>query len=249
MDRSSDSPTRVLVVDDDRAFVGVLAMTLASVDCEVHIAYDGGTALRRYADSQPDAVILDLGLPDLSGEEVCRGIRASGATPILVLSGRKEEKEIARLLDAGADDYLTKPFGSSELLARVRALLRRAAPAQRRRIVVDGLVVDVAGHQATANGSTLELTPIEFRLLERLASREGELVPHGDLLAAGWPDGRRADPQSLRPHLARLRRKLVRGGAPDLKSVRGLGYRLSTLGKRSVTGGREAEMRAVPAGR
>lgn len=225
--RAPERPTRVLVVDDDRAFVGVLAMTLAGADCEVHIAYDGATALRRYADSHPDVVILDLGLPDLSGEEVCRRIRAAGGTPILILSGRKEEKEVAHLLDAGADDYLTKPFAQSELLARVRAALRRAAPGARARIVVDGLVVDAARHQVTANGRSVQLTPTEFRLLERLAAREGELVTHEELLAAGWPDGREADPQSLRPHLARLRRKLVHGGAPHLRSVRGLGYALS----------------------
>lgn len=224
--RAGDSPTRVLVVDDDRAFVGVLAMTLATADCEVHIAYDGATALRRYADSHPDLVILDLGLPDLSGEEVCRRIRAAGGTPILILSGRKEENDVARLLDVGADDYLTKPFAQSELLARVRAALRRAVSGTRSRIVVDGLVVDAARHQVTAHGRSVQLTPIEFRLLERLASREGELVTHGELLAAGWPDGRDADPQSLRPHVARLRKKLAHGGAPGPRSVRGLGYRL-----------------------
>ncbi len=226
MPRAGDPPTRVLVVDDDRAFVGVLAMTLANADCEVYIAYDGATALRRYADSHPDVVILDLGLPDLSGEEVCRRIRAGGDTPILILSGRKEEDDVARLLDVGADDYLTKPFAQNELLARVRAALRRAVSGPRPRIVVDGLVVDAARHRVTANGRSLQLTPIEFRLLERLASREGELVSHGELLAAGWPDGREADPQSLRPHLARLRKKLTHGSGPDLHSVRGLGYRL-----------------------
>ncbi len=218
---------RILVVDDEPAMVGMVTMLLGSEGYEVATAYDGETALRRVRDDSPDLVVLDMHLPRLSGDEVCRRIRAAGSTPVIMLTGRKEEEEKARLLDLGADDYVTKPFGKKELLARVRAVLRRATPRPADEAVsAGGVAVDPARYQATANGHALQLTPIEFRLLERLVRRAGEVVTRDELLRAGWPDEREPDPEWLKPHLARLRSKLAEASAPLPRNVRGIGYRL-----------------------
>ncbi len=219
---------RVLIVEDDRAMVGMLAMALGGDDCEIQTAYDGASALRRFETDRPDVVILDLKLPDMRGEDVCRHMLATAPVPILVLSGTSGEEHVARLLDLGADDYLAKPFRSAELLARVRAALRRATLPRRPRgqLVVGELVVDVAQHYVLSRGRPLQLSPTEFRLLERLASRMGELVTHAELISAAWPADAKADHERLKPHVARLRRKLAAGGAPTPRSVRGLGYQL-----------------------
>jgi len=218
----------ILVVDDDRAFVGTVAALLGGDGYEIVTAYDGEAALKRHADESPDLVILDRGLPKLSGDEVCRLIRASASTPILMLTGEKGSDERARLLDLGADDYLEKPFSKKELSARVRALLRRASPTVRARPAasVGKLTVDARAHQATVAGQALELTPTEFRLLAALAAHPGEVVDRRSLLRAGWPEERDPDPEWLKAHLARLRSKLDSTGAPALSNVRGVGYRL-----------------------
>jgi DNA-binding response OmpR family regulator len=220
--------TRILVVDDDPAMVGMVTMLLGTEGFEVSTAYDGEVALRRFHDDGPDLVVLDMNLPRLGGDEVCRRIRAVAATPVIMLTGRKEEEDKARLLDLGADDYLTKPFGKKELVARVRAVLRRAArPGQATATVSVGpLVIDGARYRVTANDAELDLTPIEFRLLERLARRAGEVVTRADLLRAGWPDERDPDPEWLKPHVARLRAKLESASGPVPENVRGVGYRL-----------------------
>lgn len=220
--------TTILIVDDDRAMVGMVAALLGEEGYDVVTAYDGEQAIRRHRDDQPDLVVLDRRLPRLDGDEVCRQIRASGDTPILMLTGEKGSEERAKLLDAGADDYLEKPFAPKELRARVRALLRRgggtrraAAPAE-----IEGLMVDPRTHSARANGKPLPLTPTEFRLLSALATRAGEVVDRRTLLRAAWPDERDPDPEWLKAHLARLRTKLESAGAPVPVNVRGVGYRL-----------------------
>jgi len=220
--------TSILVVDDERAMVGMVAALLGEDGYEVVTAYDGEAALRRHAEESPDLVILDRGLPKLSGDEVCRRIRAMSSTPILMLTGEKGSDERARLLDLGADDYLEKPFSKKELSARVRALLRRAVPAARSRPAasIGKLTVDARAHQATVAGEALDLTPTEFRLLAALATRPGEVVDRRALLRAGWPEERDPDPEWLKAHLARLRSKLDAVGAPTLSNVRGVGYRL-----------------------
>ena len=164
----------------------------------------------------------------MSGEEVCKRIRASAQTPILMLTGEKGEDERVKLLDLGADDYLEKPFGRKELLARVRALLRRAPRAAAPATATDigGLVIDARAHSARMNGEELPLTPTEFRLLAALAARPGELIDRKALLRAGWPDERDPDPEWLKAHLARLRSKLEASGAPVPANVRGVGYKL-----------------------
>jgi DNA-binding response OmpR family regulator len=220
--------TSVLVVDDERAMVGMVAALLGEDGYEVVTAYDGEAALKRHAEESPDLVILDRGLPKLSGDEVCRRIRAISSTPILMLTGEKGSDERARLLDLGADDYLEKPFSKKELSARVRALLRRATPTTRERPAasIGKLTVDTRAHQATVAGDILDLTPTEFRLLAALAVRPGEVVDRRALLRAGWPEERDPDPEWLKAHLARLRSKLDGAGAPALSNVRGVGYRL-----------------------
>lgn len=217
----------ILVVDDEPAMVGMVGALLGEEGYQIVTAYDGETALRRHADERPDLVILDRRLPKLSGDDVCREIRANANTPILMLTGEKGSEERARLLDLGADDYLEKPFARKELLARVRALLRRAgAPTRSAAAHVGKLVVDARTHRASVGETVLDLTPTEFRLLAALVGRHGELVERNALLRAGWPDERDPDPEWLKAHLARLRSKLQTAGAPDLVNVRGVGYRL-----------------------
>jgi two-component system response regulator MprA len=220
--------TSVLVVDDERAMVGMVAALLGEDGYEVVTAYDGEAALKRHAEEAPDLVILDRGLPKMSGDDVCRRIRATSSTPILMLTGEKGSDERARLLDLGADDYLEKPFSKKELSARVRALLRRAGPARRVQVAasIGKLTVDARAHQATVAGEALDLTPTEFRLLAALTARPGEVVDRRALLRAGWPEERDPDPEWLKAHLARLRSKLDAAGAPALSNVRGVGYRL-----------------------
>ncbi len=220
--------TTVLVVDDEPAMVGMIAALLGEDGYEVVTAYDGEVALRRHADERPDLIILDRRLPRLSGDEVCRAVRAVANTPILMLTGERGGEERARLLDLGADDYLEKPFDRRELSARVRALLRRATAPVRADVSASlgDLSVDARTHRATVRGEALDLTPTEFRLLAALLARPGEVVDRKALLRAGWPDERDPDPEWLKAHVARLRSKLVAAGAPDLANVRGVGYRL-----------------------
>jgi DNA-binding response OmpR family regulator len=220
--------TSVLIVDDDRAMVGMVASLLGSEGYDIITAYDGETAMRRHAEELPDLVILDRRLPKMTGEEVCKRIRAIAQTPILMLTGERGEDERVKLLDLGADDYLEKPFGRKELLARVRALLRRAPHGSAPTAATDigGLLIDARAHSARMGAEELPLTPTEFRLLAALAARPGELIDRKALLRAGWPDERDPDPEWLKAHLARLRSKLEAVGAPVPANVRGVGYKL-----------------------
>ena len=216
------------MVDDERALVGMVASLLGEEGYEIVTAYDGETALRRHAEESPDLVILDRKLPKLSGDEVCKRIRASSTTPILMLTGERGADERAKLLDLGADDYLEKPFSARELRSRVRALLRRATATASKQAAasVGRLRVDPKTHVASVDDQALDLTPTEFRLLTALITRPGEVLERRALLRAGWPEERDPDPEWLKAHLARLRSKLDAAGAPALANVRGVGYRL-----------------------
>jgi DNA-binding response OmpR family regulator len=206
----------------------MVASLLGDEGYEIVTAYDGETALRRHAEESPDLVILDRKLPKISGDEVCKRIRASSSTPILMLTGERGAEERAKLLDLGADDYLEKPFSGRELRSRVRALLRRATPTASKQTAasVGRLRVDPKTHVASVDGEALDLTPTEFRLLTALITRPGEVLERRALLRAGWPEERDPDPEWLKAHLARLRSKLDAAGAPTLANVRGVGYRL-----------------------
>jgi two-component system KDP operon response regulator KdpE len=217
---------RILVIDDEPAMVGAVAALVGSVGHRVSAAYDGSEGLRRHDADRPDLVILDLAMPGMDGLAVCTEIRRRGSTPIIILSGEGQEAAKVEALDAGADDYVTKPFGKSELLARIRAVTRRRrdepAPAE-----AGSVRIDRRRHEAWAHDRLLQLTPIEFALLEELVTARGDLVPHAELLAAGWPGEPDPDPLWLKPHLARLRAKLRAAGAAEPMPVRAVGYRLS----------------------
>jgi len=219
---------RILVVDDEPAMVGAISALVGTAGHQVITAYDGETALRRFAEEGPDLVLLDLAMPGRDGVDVCREIRRTSATPVIVLTGEADELAKVEALDAGADDYVTKPFGRQELLARIRAVMRRhsATEAAGAGTRVGSLVLDPGRHEATVEGVSLALTRTEFALLAALVAARGRVVSHERLLAAGWPSEQNPDPQWLKPHLARLRAKLEAAAAPLPTSVRGVGYRL-----------------------
>jgi DNA-binding response OmpR family regulator len=206
---------RILVVDDEPAMVGAITALVGSAGHRVITAYDGEAALARFTTEAPDLVLLDLAMPGRDGVDVCREIRKTSRTPIIVLTGESDELAKVDALDAGADDYVTKPFGKQELLARIRAVMRRLeggdVPAGGLR--VGPLALDTGRHEASVDGNVLALTRTEFALLASLAAARGRVVPHDRLLAAGWPNDPDPDPQWLKPHLARLRAKLEDAGA------------------------------------
>jgi DNA-binding response OmpR family regulator len=223
---------RILVVDDDPAMVGAITALVSTEGHQVITAYDGLTAVRRFREEGPDLVLLDLAMPGPDGFTVAGQIRAAGTSPIIVVSGESGEPAKVRALGIGADDYLTKPFGKAELLARIAAVMRRAEGTGRGlepdggRLTIGDLSVDPSRHEARVGSAVLDLTPTEFRLLETLLRADGAVVPHLRLARAGWPADADPDLLWLKPHLARLRAKLDALGGPSIVAVRGVGYRL-----------------------
>jgi DNA-binding response OmpR family regulator len=218
---------KILVVDDEPAMVGALGALLGQAGHRIVAAYDGEEALRRFRADAPDLVLLDLAMPGTDGAEVCRAIRAERATPIIVVTGERERGVVVELLDQGADDYIRKPFRSDELLARIRAVMRRAGASGPMGPRADsGWDLDLPRHEIRWQAKVVPATAIEFRLLRLLVERLGELVPHAELLEAGWPGVPDPDPLWLKSHVARLRDKLVSLGAPTPTAVRAVGYRL-----------------------
>ena len=218
---------RVLVCDDEMQIRRALRVVLKDAGFEVTETADAAEALDAVSVKPPDAAIIDLILPDGDGVEVCRSIRSWSEMPILVLSAVGEEEQKVRALEAGADDYVTKPFGPRELIARLKAALRRAGEgADKPAITADGLVIDLAGHTVTRNGEEIHLTPIEFRLLRTLAGNRGRLMTHRALLTEVWGPGWEEDTQTLRTHIANLRRKIEPGDGPRyIRTDPGIGYR------------------------
>lgn len=224
------SGPRILVVDDEPGIGRMLRTNLAARGYDVLVAETGEEALE-YAGLQPlDLVILDLMLPGRSGLEVCRALRGASAVPILVLSSHGEEQIKVRALDLGADDYLTKPFGIAELLARVRALLRRPAPAPSRAstLVEGAIAVDLDTNQASCRGVPLDLTRRELEVLVYLLRHAGRIVTHRQLLAEIWGPEYDTETQYLRVFINRLRRKIEQDPAHPrfIVTEPGLGYRL-----------------------
>ena len=225
-------PLRILVVDDDPAMVGAITALVGTEGHQVVTAYDGLTAVRRFREEQPDIVLLDLAMPGPDGFNVAGQIRAAGGVPILVVSGESSETAKVKALGIGADDYLVKPFGRAELLARIGALMRRAdargpsGPAGP--LTAGALALDPGRHAARVAEVRLVLTPTEYRLLEALVRAAGDVVPHLLLARAGWPAEPDPDLLWLKPHLARLRSKLAAAGGPTVSAVRGVGYRIET---------------------
>lgn len=222
----------ILVVDDEPAWVGALGALLGKAGHRIVAAYDGEEALRRFHADRVDAVLLDLAMPGLDGAEVCRQMRSESDVPILIVSGERDRSVPAELLDMGADDFIRKGAPSSELLARIRAVVRRRGSARAsgtprgRPAGESNWELDERRHEIRWHGTLVPATAIEFRLLALLIERLGELVPHAELLAAGWPMENDPDPLWLKPHLARVRDKLRTIGAPMPIAVRAVGYRL-----------------------
>ncbi|MGD9528304.1 MAG: response regulator [Pseudonocardia sp.] len=223
-------PTSVLVVDDDPQILRALRITLRAGGYRVDTAASGAGALQAAAERHPDVVVLDLGLPDLDGAEVIRRLRGWSTVPVIVLSARTDSPDKVAALDAGADDYVTKPFGTAELLARLRAAVRRAATATvEGDAVVDAgdFVVDLAAKQVRRGGHDVHLTPTEWQVLEALVRRRGRLVSRRDLLREVWGPAYSTETHYLRVYLAQLRRKLEPEPSHPrhLVTEPGMGYR------------------------
>jgi two-component system KDP operon response regulator KdpE len=230
----SDGGAVVLIVEDDETARTAIAGNLRARGHEVDEAGDVREALRLWDCRRPDLILLDLGLPDLDGQAVIRRVRREATTPIIVVSARGREEDRVAALDAGADDYLTKPFGLSELHARMRAVLRRAAgPAAdtEGRLILGPVVMDVPHHEVSVGGTPLELTPREFELLKILLSQSGRVVTAGRLLRAVWGTAYSDEGHYLHVYVSRLRRKLAAAdpsgvAAKLIVAEPGVGYRI-----------------------
>jgi two-component system, OmpR family, KDP operon response regulator KdpE len=220
--------TWVFCVDDEPSILRALRINLSAREYDVSTAVDGTTGLAAVARDRPDVIILDLGLPDMDGTEVIHGVRGWTSIPIIVLSAWGQESQKVAALDAGADDYVTKPFGMDELLARLRAAVRRASPAPDEPVVVTaGFTVDLAAKRVIRDGADVRLTPTEWQLLEVLVRNSDRLVTQRQLLQEVWGPEYQTEGNYLRVYVAQLRRKLE----PDPSRPRhlltepGMGYR------------------------
>lgn len=221
--------TTVMIVDDEVDIRAALRVLLTRAGYTVVEAVDGRDALRRFHTDRPDAIILDVGMPQMDGWQTLERLRDISAVPVLLLTARDRETDRVRGLDAGADDYLIKPFGNQELLARVRVLLRRAPSTDslRERIEDDVLSISMVERTVCVHGEEVSLTPLEFRVLTELAAEPGRVFSEVQLLRQAWEDHSEVAPERVKFVIHRLRRKLASAGAPmDLiASVRGCGYR------------------------
>lgn len=225
-------PSTILVIDDEPQIRRVVRHALESESGRVLEAATGRDGIDLAAAERPDLIVLDLGLPDMSGEDVCRDVRGWSNAPILVLSARHSDDEKARLLDLGADDYVTKPFSTRELQARVRAQLRRSSMGESRagaapRIEANGIVIDLAKRSVSRDGQLVHVTPLEWELLRVLATNAGRTLTHRQLFAQVWARQHGDAQQHLRVHVASLRRKLEREPVRPRLIVTepGVGYR------------------------
>jgi two-component system KDP operon response regulator KdpE len=222
--------THILLVDDEPSLIAVLQPVLGAAGYQVIIATDGSSASRLALDERPDVVLLDLGLPDMDGKEVIRRIRAASAVPIIVISARHQEVEKIAALDNGADDYVNKPFEIGELMARIRAAIRRGKSLESEPETYSGgsLDIDFPARQVTLDGEPVKLSPKEFDLLRVLALSAGQVVTHKRLLAAGW-GSEGADSQYLRVYMGLLRQKIEENPSDPrlLLTEPGVGYRLT----------------------
>jgi len=216
----------LLIVEDDRTLRDVLARSLRAEGFAASAVASGGELLERALAEAPDALVIDIGLPDADGRDLCQALRAQGMNaPVLFLTARDALTDRLSGFSAGGDDYVTKPFDIEEVVARLHALLRRAAgrPATR----VGGLVLDPAQHSVASAGHSLTLTPTEFRLLAALASQPGKVLARQELIRAAWPHGAIVYENTLDVYIARIRRKLARlPEVPQIATLHGVGYRL-----------------------
>jgi two-component system KDP operon response regulator KdpE len=223
-----EAGTRVLVCDDDASLVRALTLALGARGYEVEVAHTGEQGLDRAADRRPAVILLDLGLPGIDGIQVIRALRERSTVPIIVLSARHQSVSKVEALDAGADDYVTKPFGMDELLARLRAALRRTTGGGEPPLVeAEGFTVDLAAKRVTRDGMDIHLTPKEWDIVEVLVRNPGRLVSQQQLLHDVWGPGYRTETEYLRVLMGRVRRKLeVDHSRPrHFRTEPGMGYR------------------------
>lgn len=219
-------PGRILVIDDEPQITRALRAALSAQAFDVRTANDPEEGLVVFREWAPDLVITDLMMPGVSGVEVCRAVRSQGSTPVLVLSVRDHERSKVEALDAGADDYVTKPFSIQELMARVRAHLRRAPERTESAIEVGDFVVDATAHSITVQGKPVHLTPKEFDLLVHLARNAGKVMTHRALLTAVWGGQSAHQPEYLRVFIGQLRKKLEsETGRQYIQTEPWVGYR------------------------
>lgn len=219
---------RILIADDDPQLVRALRITLSARGYDVETAADGTAALRLAVDKHPDLLVIDLGMPGLTGIEVIEAVRGWSNLPILVVSGRADSLDKVDALDAGADDYVTKPFAADELLARIRALSRRIPSTDDAPVVAfSDVVVDLAARTVTRSGAAVRLTPTEWRLLEALVRNPDRLITRETLLTEVWGPQYTTDTGYLRLYIAQLRKKLetVPASPVHLLTEAGMGYR------------------------
>ncbi len=230
-------PGRILVIDDEPQITRVLRAALSAQGYDVRTANEPEEGLRVFKDWPPDLVITDLMMPGMSGVDVCRAIREDGATPVLVLSVREHERSKVEALDAGADDYVTKPFGIQELLARVRAHLRRAPERITEALMAGDFVIDSGAHSAMVQGKALHLTPKEFDLLLHLARNAGKVMTHRSLLTTVWGAQSAHQPEYLRVFVGQLRKKLEgETGRQYIQTEPWIGYRFLPEGYTETEG-------------
>ena len=233
--RESSAGATVLVVEDDDETRAALSRELLARGYRVDEAADGRSALRRWEARRPDVILLDLGLPDVDGVEIIRRIRREATTPIVILSGRYDEREKVEALERGADDYVTKPFGVDELNARLRVALRRSAGSsgdERGQLMVGQLVLDPAVHEVRVAGRHVDLTPREFEILRVLIAHSGRIVTKGHLLRAVWGEAYRGEDSYVYVHVSQLRRKLAAADGTGalarlIVTEPGVGYRVA----------------------
>jgi two-component system KDP operon response regulator KdpE len=224
-------PGKILVIDDEPQITRVLRAALSAQAYDVRTANDPEEGLRTFKEWSPDLVITDLMMPGLSGVEVCRAIRSQATTPVLVLSVREHERSKVEALDAGADDYVTKPFGIQELLARVRAHLRRAPERTAAAIEAGDFVIDTEAHSIALQGKPIHLTPKEFELLVHLARNAGKVMTHRALLTTVWGAQSAHQPEYLRVFVGQLRKKLEgETGKQYIQTEPWVGYRFMAEG-------------------
>lgn len=224
--------THVLIIEDDPRIRTLLMKSLGDRGYAVASASNGVDGLTQAVESRPQLVVLDLGLPDLDGAQVLLMLRAVSQVPVIVATARDDDRSLVACLDAGADDYVIKPYSATQIEARIRAVLRRAGESgcgRRLPLVVGGLEIDIAVRRASLDGAILELSPREFELLHHLAERAGEVVTKKDILAEVWHQAWGGSDKTVDVHLSWLRRKLGETAAEPryLHSVRGVGVRLA----------------------
>jgi two-component system KDP operon response regulator KdpE len=222
--------SKALIIDDEQQMRRLLRMVLESRGYEIYEAADGPLGLQEAAFHRPDVILLDLGLPSMSGIEVLKRLREWSDVPVLILSVRDQENVKVEALECGADDYVTKPFGTAELLARLTVIQRRRFTRQNPEIIIGKLRLDLLHHEASLNAEQVKLTPTEFALIKVLAEHAGRIVTQNQIIRQVWPGQQTDQSEGLRVHINHLRKKIGASG-PRIINEPGIGYRLESEGE------------------